>query len=101
MNVPNADALVRLMSAWSSLPQHKFHAAYPFFEGDRQRVINEYELFDDDRAKLEATALLFAEYADEIYDASRIEARRAATVKQGAVHESLTAEGGDAQTEGE
>jgi hypothetical protein len=33
--------------------------------------------------------------------ASRIEARRAATTQIGAVHESLAAEGGDAQKEGE
>ena len=85
--VPNADALVRLMSAWSSMPGAKFHAAYPFFGDDRERVIADYELMRDDRAALEATALLFSEYADEIY-ALAIEARRAATVGRGAKHES-------------
>lgn len=85
-NVPNAEALIALMSAWSCMPKHKFDRAYPFFEADRQRTIEEYDLFRDDRAKLEATALLFAEYADELY-ASGMEARRAATAQTGAVHD--------------
>lgn len=84
MNVPDADALVRLMSAWSSLPRHKFNRAYPFFDADRQRTIEEYDLIRDDRAKLEATALLFSDYADNIY-AKAIEAQRADTPKSESV----------------
>ena len=84
-SVPNADALVNLMSAWGSLPSAKFHAAYPFFAADRKRIIEEFDLVDDQRADLEATALLFAEYADAIYLASAIEARRAVNAEGGAV----------------
>jgi hypothetical protein len=98
VSVPNAETLIRLMSAWSCLPAHKFHRAYPFFEGDRQRIIEEYELIDDDRAKLEATALLFSEYADNIRT-SAIEARSDATPKSGAAEgESAVGDSRDAQS---
>jgi hypothetical protein len=63
-NVPNAETLVRLMSAWCSLTCNKFEKAYPFFEADIQRTIKEYDLARG--STLEAAALLFAEYADSI-----------------------------------
>lgn len=96
MNVPDADALVNLLSAWGSLPAHKFHKAYPFFEADRQRTIEEYDLMNDDRGKLEATALLFSDYADNIF-AKAIEAQRAETVKHGSVADESAVPKGFAQ----
>jgi len=98
MNVPDAETLVRLMSAWSNLPKHKFHRAYPFFDADRQRMFDEYGL-GKESTDLEATALLFAEYADDIF-AQGIEARRAGTTKIGPVADESPVAVGDAPTPG-
>ncbi len=75
-SVPCADALVALMSAWGSQPASKFHKAYPFFEADRLRTIADYSL-EGSTANLEATALLFAEYADGIHSRASIAKRDA------------------------
>lgn len=71
--VPNADALIAVMSAWRCLPGSKFHEAYPFFERDLARVIDDYRLQAGTRSSSSgkdygiAVAILFAEYADALY----------------------------------